>query len=199
MGWNVMSDPWYNKARLVRLLVDPAEWKGGEVTPVRHSVVGNHLWILLDRVSGEGSPQEIGLYLLQGRQPGDEPGGWGYKDLPVREHLDCPAYMLDADLCPGYYGDWILQVKQERAEARQLERRLAALQPGEVLSLHGRRFRLGVRLRDGFVVQEVTAKGPGSTYSMTLAQARQSLREMPPEPATSSREERSPAHQEALL
>ena len=177
MGWDVMSDPWYNKSRLVLHLVSPGQWKGSEVMPARHSVVGNHLWILLNRVRGEGSPQEIALYELRGRLPGDDPGGWGYKALPVREHLDCPAYMLEADLCPDYYGEWITQVKQERAKARQLQRRVEGLRPKDVVTLYGRRFELLRRSRGGWLVRELTGNASPAAYSMTLAQLRESLAE----------------------
>lgn len=199
MGWMVMNDPWYTKSRLVKFLVSESQWAGASCKPVRHSVVGNHLWILLDRVSGEGSPQEIALYLLQGRRPGDEPGGWGYKGLPIREHLDCPAYMLDADLCPEYYGGWITQVRQEQAEARELGRRVKALQPGAVLVLHGRRYRLGARLRGGWVVQEVTDGAKPVTYSMKVAQARQALREASQSPPGAPCKEQPQELQAVLL
>lgn len=184
MGWSVMSDPWYTKPRLVDYLVSDEWWKGASCKPVRHSVVGNHLWILLDRVSGEGSPQEVALYELSGPRPGDEPSGWGYKDLPCREHLDAPAYFLEASLCPDYYGKWLEQMEQDRREARELTQRLQALKPGEVLGWAGRRFELIARVRGGWTVREVT-EGASSTsvYKMTLAQARESLRDgaKPPE------------------
>lgn len=180
MGWSVMSDPWYTKPRLVDYLVSQAMWKGASCKPVRHSVVGSHLWILLDRVSGEGSPQEVALYVLEGPQRGDEPSGWGYKDLPCREHLDAPAYILEANLCQDYYGEWLEQLKQDRDEARELNRRLDGLKPGAVLSFGGRSFELVARVRGGWTVRDVT-KGADSSviYKMTLAQARKCLSAAP--------------------
>lgn len=174
MGWSIMSSPWWTKPRLVADLVSPSYWKGAQVQPRRHSVVGNHLWILFDRVSGEGSAQEVGLYALSAPHP-VERGGWGYKDLPPREFLDCPAYMLEADLCPEYYGEWIAQVKREREEAKQLDRRLEALSPGDGVTMYGRQFELVQRVRGGWDVQEITKGSDRKIYKATLSQLREGL------------------------
>lgn len=174
MGWSVMCDPSYNKKRLIELLVSESDWKGSSFKPVRHSVVGEHVWILLERVEGEGPRNEVALYMVQGPLP-DETGGWGWKGLPCREHLDCPAYMLDADLCPDYYGEWKEQVREERKQARELARRVDRLEPGEVLSLHGRSYELEKRTRGGWIVLDVSQEGGGERYKMSLAQAREAV------------------------
>ena len=95
MGWSFMHDRSYDKPRLVEYLIS-REFNGRSHTVLKHALVGNHLWTVVEVTrEGELPYRFIGLHLLQS---GGTTSGWGYKSLCESQGLyevDCPLGMFD--------------------------------------------------------------------------------------------------------
>lgn len=92
MGWLFAYDPNFKRADQVRELNSPRTYSEGW-TLLKHRLVGNHLWHLVQRPNGQ---RTIGLFLLKG---GGRTMGWGYKDMcedSYPYYYDCPLSLLDA-------------------------------------------------------------------------------------------------------
>lgn len=116
MGWMF---GWSSKQGLVEHLL---KQDGGNCSVVKHSIVGNNLWCLMQRkVGGEHGEKFVCLFKLQAyRSNGNVE--WGYKDIDESMgpcETNCPQYLIDAADAPaGYAAEWREQVKKAREAKR---------------------------------------------------------------------------------
>lgn len=134
MGWSFACDPRHDKKACVEHLTRPGAYSEG-YTILRHRVVGNHLWQLLQRPCGQIT---IDLYLLAGG--GHQGMGWGWKGISEEMgpyYYDCPLSFLD-DATPGNAAEWRQKVREYHA-AKKLK---TTLQTGSIVSYCGHQYQL---------------------------------------------------------
>lgn len=135
MGWSFAMSPSHDKKACVARLTAPGRYSPG-YTALRHSVVGNHLWTLLECPDGRIT---IALDLMAGG--GKQGMGWGYKGVDEESGpyvYDCPLSLLDAASEPvGYAIEWRLRVRAWHAKKRS-DKCFA----GRVVDYGGHRYRL---------------------------------------------------------
>lgn len=129
MGW---SYGWDSKEALVRhLMEEQSSWN-----VVSKSLVGNHLWAVLElKEPREGlAPRFIFLALLA-----CDKGEWGYKDMEESMgpcETDCPLKYLDMVPDPGGYAtEWRAKVLASRDQKRDKQSLIKSLRPGMKLKL----------------------------------------------------------------
>lgn len=145
MGWSFFSDTSWTKARLVAYLMSERRLGTGQRV-LRHALVGNHLWTVVEQDVQDAEPRRyIGLDLLAGG--GRRGEGWGYKDLcesmgPCA--VDCPLSFFDMVPAPKseYAPAWREAVRAYHATKRRVEAAKATLVPGETVTYGGQLFTL---------------------------------------------------------
>lgn len=137
MGWLI---GWSSKEALVKHLTTQQNISvSGEVRLIDHSLVGNNLWLLLQR----GSTKFIVLALLKyARGAGTYGADWGYKDMDESMHpyyYDCPERLLKQSNCdnPTSIG-WRAQCRKWRAERNARLSSLKKLKPGDTFYWNGK-------------------------------------------------------------
>lgn len=171
MGWSFFDNPRMKKDAVIADLTRDANWLDGW-RAVRWSYTDGELYILIERNNpeGKGVEHEIARYLIKGGGPGS---GWGWKGVPVREGCGAPEYMLAKALDPGYYGDWIEEVRKHRREQAALAKRVKAAHAGMEVVLENRRFRLQrPAASSGWIVEEIATQ---DVYRMRVSQLRMAL------------------------
>jgi len=169
MGWSFSCNPRHGRAELVAEIRGPRFWAEG-VTVLADRVVGNHYWAAIE----SRGRRCVALVLMQGGGRGE---GWGYKVLD--EHagpyvVDCPLALLEMTDEPteGHAVGWRKKVRGYHAarRAKQAARRARVLEPGTVVRLGGKEYRLHSPAgpRRGWHVTFVG--GGGTLYRMTAAQ-----------------------------
>lgn len=141
MGWDFFCDPAMNRKRVVEHCLAQSTW-GERFTILRHSLVGNHLWIAVERKNDDGTTERfIALDLLKG---GGKGSGWGHKGISESMgpcEVDCPLYMLDLVPPPKdseYAAGWRERVREYHARKRDKREWKA----GQDINLFGRRYTL---------------------------------------------------------
>lgn len=139
MGW---TSGWKSKDELVRERLAASRNSMFEVAD--HSLVGNHLWVLLRVKDGAGTDRypdghrAITLNLL-----GSRGGDWGYKVIDETSHpfyYDCPARLLDASDEVGESAvEWRRKCREHRGAARSRRTFIAGLTPGDSFLIDGDR------------------------------------------------------------
>jgi hypothetical protein len=144
MGWSVFSD-YKTRDDMVRHIRRSLNYNGQVVR--RSSAVGNTFWALVELPDGRG--MVVARYLLQGSQP--QCPGWAYKDVPHREGLDCPVDYLRklAETTDVDELEWRDAVRAHHAGKVALKAQRANLEPGRVLTLAGKEYRLVEQLQRG--------------------------------------------------
>lgn len=131
MGWT-SSYIWNSKQSMVNHCIDESTW-GAKTEVIKHSVRGNHVWVLVkDKASEEIS---VVLFLISKFNDGE----WGYKDLCDSSgpfYYDCPvSFIKSTQESPRKLCDrtknWHTEVKQFHAKERTLKKKLNALVPGD--------------------------------------------------------------------
>lgn len=117
MGWTV---GWGSKRELVDHLI--ANAKGSNCELVKHSIVGNNLWMLLKLK--DGGQKFVLLNKLQAYRRDIGGYEWGYKDIDESCgpcEVNCPLGLIEeADEPRGYYAaDWREQVRAYHAARRK--------------------------------------------------------------------------------
>lgn len=174
MGWSVMHDPWYNKPRLVEYLISERRL-GKRHVVLKHAVIGNHLWTVVERSSdGELPYRFIGLDLLMA---GHDGSGWGYKDLCESMglcELDCPVSFFDLVPEPPASESakgWRDEVRKFHALKRRAKK---AAVPGLTVMLGNHTYVLRTHLgRKGWLVER---EFDGKQFRAPAAQVARALR-----------------------
>lgn len=175
MGWSFFYDTNFKKKELVAYLLSQARL-GPQLQVIKHAVVGNHLWTVIERTKeGEEPVRFIGLDLMA---PGGKDMGWGYKDLCENmgpAELDCPTSFFE--LAPEPESQF---AKGWRDEVRvfHLRKRLGGkmARPGAVITLGGEQYRLDSDLgRKGWLVTRV---GDGAKFRATARQVSLAARQL---------------------
>lgn len=160
MGWLFSHQ---TKDALVRSLL--SDYRVSESFRILdHALVGNHLWIVLERDLPDGACERIiGLDLIEAHA-----GQWGHKSISEREHpfyYDCPLRLLDLA------GPTISTEAEEwRHAVREFHKQKAARRrqatPGAIVEYGGTRYRLSKSLgRQGW---EVFMEGDASGQAYRL-------------------------------
>jgi|GEM_PF-4565850 len=171
MGWSVYDSPAFTKEVVARELARPQQdWPredGRVFRAERYSLIGSELWILLKHEAADGTVEhDVARYLLQS---GGRGSGWGFKDVPPREGDSAPAYILNANLDPEYYGDWVAWVTTTRAEHRAKAVKLLA---GMTVRYGETSYRLDECLgRRGWAVTDTATGAQFRMLSRQVAQA----------------------------
>jgi len=160
MGW---SYGWNSKKELVNYLKDGFS-KG--YTPVRSSLVGNHLWSLVQR--DEDQSKFISLSLIACHE-----GDWGYKGISEDmgpSYYDCPLNLLNEATEPqgGYAKEW-----REKALAyHENQKARPEYAAGQIWVLDDVPYKLIEKagLRRGW---RVISKANGQTYRMPFTYLKQ--------------------------
>lgn len=130
MGWLI---GWDSKASLVEHLL---RQEGGNCDVLKHSLVGNNLWMLMRRK--RDGLKFVVLAKLTGRRGGG-PGGrdWGYKSIDETMgpcETNCPLYLIDAADPPpdyGYAAEWRARCRADRAAKAGGKKFAESLKPGD--------------------------------------------------------------------
>lgn len=160
MGWLFSHR---SKDELVKSLLNPNELREG-FRILDHSLVGGHLWLVVERDLPDGACERIiCLELIEAHA-----GQWGNKSISEREHpyyFDCPLRLLDlaGPTISSKAEEWRQAVREFHA-ARARRRRKAA--PGALVEYGGTRYRLSKSLgRKGW---EVFVEGDASGQAYRL-------------------------------
>jgi len=138
MGWTYRCDPSVGRDEIVKQLIAPGYW-GSSFTVMRHSLVGNNLWMVVERVNPDGTTHRfISLDLLASGRP---EMGWGYKDLCESMGLfevDCPLGFFDlVPEPPGEHAEaWRERVRAYHRQQRVERAQRRALAVGDTIT-HG--------------------------------------------------------------
>lgn len=165
MGWDFYCDPHFNKARVVAELNKGFDGTEHTYRIIDHAVVGNTLWQVVEVTPHDGPAQRrIWRTLLKG---GGKGSGWGHKDVPYTEGLDCPKRLIDMVPADGTERDetWRIQCAEERHGRAQRAKRLKALIPGDKVRIYGHEYEI-VRpaATRGWIVRQLEN---GRTYRAT--------------------------------
>lgn len=127
MGW-LYSSEWKTKAEIVQHLLTgyPSH------TPIAHSCVGNHLWIVYEGQPDGDKAGERVLALCLLASHGNH--GWGYKDMTESMgpyESDCPLKYLDMVPDPGGYATAFRERVRAFHDAKRAKKSLmSGLRPG---------------------------------------------------------------------
>ena len=114
MGWMI---GWNSKQALVEHLL---KQEGGNCDIVKHSIVGNNLWCLMQR-KGDGLKFVVLFKIGSFRSAGMIE--WGYKDIDESCgpcETNCPQYLIDAADPPA--GKYAEEWREAVAKAREAKR-----------------------------------------------------------------------------
>jgi hypothetical protein len=131
MGWTY---GWNSKEEIVRHLLD----EQGTWTPIARSIVGNHLWAVLElKTPREGLANRFIFLALLACDRSD--GVWGYKDMEESMgpcEVDCPLKYLDMVPDPGGYAtEWREKVRAFHSGKRTKQALIKSIRPGMRLKL----------------------------------------------------------------
>jgi hypothetical protein len=139
MGWTSNYN-WTTKQDVVSEILRDCSFSGatGESRVIKHSLVGNHLWIAYESCKAGGDPRRAVLLCLIEKVRAD--GCYAYK--PMDESMepyyyDCPQSIIDA---AGPTGDvhaqaWRAKVADARREKAGRKSLVASLKVGDVVSI----------------------------------------------------------------
>lgn len=186
MGWSCFYDTNIKKKELVAYLISQ-ERLGKQFTVLKHAVVGNHLWTVVERNEpGKMPVRFIGLDLMA---PGGKDSGWCYKDLCESQGLfeiDCPVSFFDLVPPSGNAASerWRDLVRQHH-EAKRKAAKLATL--GTTIAIAGDLYRLERDLgRRGWLVSRVSDNRAFRAKARDVAAGlRELAAAMPPSEASS--------------
>lgn len=186
MGWSYFNDTNIKKKELIAYLISQ-ERLGKQFTVLKHAVVGNHLWTVVERNEPGNMPVRfIGLDLMA---PGGKDSGWGYNDLCERQGLleiDCPVSFFDMVPPPESEASegWRDAVRQHH-EAKRKAAKLATL--GTTIAIGDDLYRLERDLgRRGWLVSRVSDNRAFRAKARDVAAGlRQLAANLPPTEASS--------------
>lgn len=129
MGW---STQFSTKEKLIGELISHLK-NNVNHTYIRHSLVGNHLWFVVE--NRNDGKRIIGLYLIRSFGNGE----YGYKAIDELAHpyyYDCPLsfFKLANDLICE---EWRTEVKQYHRKKKDKQVLLRSIKPGDVIQLSG--------------------------------------------------------------
>lgn len=136
MGWT-FSYNWQQKKDIVEHCLDFGE----NYKVLKHSVKGNHLWVLAQHIKdNKPGVMFIALFLLSKSQ-----GEWGYKDLDDTcgpYYYDCPISYVKAVKESGRElsktsSEWMEKVEQHHTIVAEKRKKSKALKPGDKVNFQG--------------------------------------------------------------
>lgn len=145
MGWDFFCDPRKGKDAAVKEVISNHSYinteTGNTCRVSAYSVVGNHLWMVVEG-DYEGKPfKEIVLGLLES---GGRDMGWGYKCIAESSgpaYYDCPLKYLEQAPPAGSYGPgWRESVREYHRNKRAASGLRNALKAGCVLTYADKRY-----------------------------------------------------------
>ena len=111
MSW-MYSSSWFSKKEIVRHILDDDTWH----KPIKHSLRGNHLWVVFENTNPERPPDEHGRYICLFLLASQRNYGWGYKDITENmgpHEIDCPVSFFDLVPDPGSFATkWRAKVRE---------------------------------------------------------------------------------------
>lgn len=137
MGWDFTKGA--SKQDIVNDLIKPWSGVNDDMTPngsayvcIDHSLRGNTLWAVWERISNGKSSRQIDCYILQS----DKDYGWGYKSMSEDSHpyyYDCPLSFLD--MVPVVCEEWRSFVHNWHVNQKSKKNTRSTIGIGDTLTL----------------------------------------------------------------